>query len=580
MAGKLCRAMGLGVMLAASAACANDTPEIAPEFELKLQLESLPDVTVAIPSDRTDFSPVTSPLTILPPELPTVEALIPDNAVPSFKPPVETAITSPLPTPEKQVRLVIPVSVPLPVPAPPVITSAPVERPQPKIAIVPPPIPSATPGAIFDRAAIDTAFDSLWRIQSLPNAIMQGVKAFYDTPGQTALWVNDGALNARAHAILTLFDRGAEHGLDPARYAKLRQMIEAGNAETREIATSVIAALYARDARGGRINPQQVSRLITATPTLPETAEVLTGLRTAPNPAAMLEAYHPRHAGYHALRQHLAALRAAPELTASLPQEETPRKGRRPRAAPNPVADVIANMERWRWLPTDLGEDHVFVNIPSFSLTLQRNNAAVLATRVVVGKPQTPTPVFSDKMQFLVVNPYWNVPPSIALKEYLPLLQRNPYALQARGLEVISRGRVVDPATVDWSKVGRTVAIRQPPGERNALGNIKFMFPNQHAVYLHDTPSRGLFSRDYRAYSHGCVRVENPFRLAEAVLAGSYTEGRLRSMVGGAERQLPMANHLPVHLAYFTSFVDGTGTLSHHPDLYGHNARVRNLLGL
>lgn len=467
------------------------------------------------------------------------------------------------------------------VPAPPAIAIAP-----PPVPVVTPAIPAVPPAALVpptvlpDRAGLAAAFETVWRAQSLPNSVMQGVRAFYDAPDATALWTSGGNLTARGRSVVALVDRAAEHGLDLDRFAKLRGLVETGSPEIREIATSVLVALYARDARGGRINPQQVSRLITATPTLPDTEDVLAGLKAATDVAAALEAYQPRHAGYRALKAKLAQMRAAQDVTGMVAPEEDTGRRRKRREPPNPVADVIANMERWRWLPTDLGAEHVFVNIPAFALTLKRSGAPDLTARVVVGKPQTQTPVFSDKMQFLVVNPYWNVPPSIALKEYLPLLQKNPYALQARGLEVISRGRVVDPATVDWSTVGRSVAIRQPPGERNALGHIKFMFPNQHAVYLHDTPSRGLFGRDMRAYSHGCVRVENPFRLAEAVLGGSLSEGRLRSMVGGPERTINLDRPLPVHLAYFTTVVDATGELRNYPDLYGHNRRVRALLGL
>lgn len=568
-----------------------------------LVVEKLPEVDVAIPGSPTgDTTPRATPLTIEPPR--SREITVPD--APAVPPAVILAIPDnpPMPprlsgTPDPDIatgkvdvappRPVIAIAPEKVLPAAPELPAGRIDGPPPRpiIAIAPEPPKAKTPVAApvaatpLDRAALEAAFDTVWRSQPLPNPVMQGVKAYYEGAGTGSLWVGDGALNNRGRAVLATFDRGAEHGLDPARYGKLRQLIDTGEPAVREVATSVIAALYARDARGGRINPQQVSRLITATPTLPDTDDLLADLAKASDVGAALERYHPQHAGYQALRRELARLRTLPEETGMIaPEEPAPGRRRVKREAPNPVADVIANMERWRWLPAELGASHIFVNIPAYALTLKRAGAADLTTRVVVGKPQTQTPVFSDRMQFLVVNPYWNVPPSIALKEYLPLLQQNPYALQARGLEVISRGRVVDPATVNWSSIGRTVAIRQPPGERNALGHIKFMFPNQHAVYLHDTPSRGLFSREVRAYSHGCVRVENPFRLAEAVLGGTWSEGRLRSMVGGPERQIGLDAHLPVHLAYFTTVVDETGTVKSYADIYGHNRRVRTLLGL
>lgn len=539
----------------------------------------VPQGVVAVTPRAAEPAPLLPELPVEPPARPLILA-IPDT--PAMPPRL-----SGTPDPESPAGRIegIPKPPAVAIVPPVTVPKAPVVQPEPKVVIAPPPAPVVPGPAIttpdrFDRAGLAAAFETVWRAQGLPNAVMQGVRAYYDAPDAGTLWVSGGELTARGRGVLALIDRSAEHGLDLDRYARLRGLAETGSPDIREIATSVLAALYARDARGGRINPQQVSRLITATPTLPETEAVLAGLKAATDVAAALEAYQPRHAGYRALKNKLAQLRASPEVTGMVaPQEESGRRRSR-REPANPVADVIANMERWRWLPPDLGAEHVFVNIPAYALTLKRSGAPDLTTRVVVGKPQTQTPVFSDKMQFLVVNPYWNVPPSIALKEYLPLLQKNPYALQARGLEVISRGRVVDPATVDWSSAGRSVAIRQPPGERNALGHIKFMFPNQHAVYLHDTPSRSLFSRDARAYSHGCVRVENPFRLAEAVLGGSLSEGRLRSMVGGAERTIPLDRHLPVHLAYFTTTVDAAGELRSYADIYGHNRRVRALLGL
>ena len=563
--------------------------------QLGSALEVMPEIEVHVPSDRTDFSPVIRPVEIALPDLPEIEARIPEDATATFRPYIPQVVRQPAAPVQPAQPLVRPPVLPQPEDAFPGIamlpdrpkTPPPSYLPQPPAPVIasrpvvpdPVPAPAQTP-ATLDRALLDAAIDALGRMQGLPAPVLQGAKTFYESAGSVSLWLDNGFLSPRGRAILSLAERSEEHGLDPRRYRKLAEAAETASAETREAAVSLMAALYARDARGGRINPQQVSRLITATPSLPDTAAVLSELKATSSPATALEAWHPRHAGYLALKAQLAAYRNS-DLTSSLSPAPVGNISAPARSARlDPTADLIANMERWRWLPTELGTDHVFVNIPSYSLTLQRGGAVEVATRVVVGKPQTQTPIFSDKIQFLVVNPYWNVPPSIALKEYLPQLQRNPYALQAKGLEVVSRGRIVDPATVDWANVGRNVAIRQPPGERNALGHIKFMFPNQHAVYLHDTPSRGLFARETRAYSHGCVRVQDPFRLAEAVLGGEWTSGRLKAMVGGGERQIRMSQDLPVHLAYFTTFVDGAGVLHHHADIYGHNRRVKALLGL
>lgn len=246
------------------------------------------------------------------------------------------------------------------------------------------------------------------------------------------------------------------------------------------------------------------------------------------------------------------------------------------------ISDVIANMERWRWLPRDLGAFHVFVNIPEFKARLVRDGREVYETRVVVGKPANQTPVFSDEMDHLIVNPYWNVPYSIASQELLPSIQANPSGyLGSRNYEVLAGGRVVNPSSIDWSGVNlRSVRIRQRPGAGNALGRIKFMFPNQHSVYLHDTPSKSLFNRSARAFSHGCVRVEDPFDFADALLQldPQWDAAALKKMVGGSEKRVNLKRHIPVHLTYFTAHVDEAGRLQRRPDIYGHNARLTKAL--
>jgi murein L,D-transpeptidase YcbB/YkuD len=185
-------------------------------------------------------------------------------------------------------------------------------------------------------------------------------------------------------------------------------------------------------------------------------------------------------------------------------------------------------------------------------------------------------------MEYLVVNPYWHVPESIRMKEMLPEIQADPSGyFQRHGYEAVWNGQVIDPATVVWDEVAiKYVAIRQPPSEANALGRIKFMFPNKHAVYLHDTPSRKLFNRDYRAYSHGCVRVDEPLAFAEAILEGEpdITVDRLESLFGGQEQQLNLTQHIPVHIGYFNAWVDENGVLQLRDDLYGHTDRVKKAL--
>ena len=237
-------------------------------------------------------------------------------------------------------------------------------------------------------------------------------------------------------------------------------------------------------------------------------------------------------------------------------------------ARPDLEGDLVANMERWRWLPPDLGARHIIVNMPEFRLRLVDRGGQFTQTPVIAGKSETPTPIFSDAMETVIVNPSWFVPPSILREEFLPALAQDPLYAARRGF---------------GSSRGATDLDPQPPGERNALGHIKFMFPNQHAVYLHDTPQRNLFTAERRAFSHGCVRLDQPFRFAEIILNRESDEGwseqKLRSMIGRGERTIKLKKVIPIHITYFTTFVDESGRLISRDDIYGYNRRVRAALG-
>jgi murein L,D-transpeptidase YcbB/YkuD len=240
------------------------------------------------------------------------------------------------------------------------------------------------------------------------------------------------------------------------------------------------------------------------------------------------------------------------------------------RSSADPVDTVVANMERWRWYPRDLGNPHVIVNIPDYSLTLYNNDKVFWHTRIVVGKPGHETPLISAEMKFITVNPTWNVPPSIIEKEYLPALEQDPNALDRIGLKL----------TQD---ADGTVHIQQPPGAGNALGRIRFNFPNKFLVYQHDTPDKQLFAKEERAYSHGCMRVQNPLTYGEKLLSlvlpnEHYTEAKLEKMYGGSEININFPKNIGVHLTYQTAFVDEAGKLQLRKDVYGHDARMISIL--
>lgn len=245
--------------------------------------------------------------------------------------------------------------------------------------------------------------------------------------------------------------------------------------------------------------------------------------------------------------------------------------------------DIIANMERWRWEPEYYGDFYVWVNLPEFQLVIMDGERKHYTTRVVIGTPKNQTPVFNDEIEHIVVNPYWNVPPSILGNEIGPKLAANPGYLAGQNMELLYGGKVVNAASVDWTTTPiRNFSVRQRPGPGNALGQIKFLFPNQHDVYLHDTPSKSLFQRSFRAYSHGCVRVQNPMEFAEALVVNEpgITRASLEEQFGPKERWNNLPNHIPVHLTYFTLRVDQDGTIRSFGDVYGANKRLISLLGL
>jgi murein L,D-transpeptidase YcbB/YkuD len=218
-------------------------------------------------------------------------------------------------------------------------------------------------------------------------------------------------------------------------------------------------------------------------------------------------------------------------------------------------------------VPPELGENYIFVNLPEFTLKLIRKGEVAHVTRTVVGKPDTPTPLFSAAINSLIVNPSWHVPQSIIRNEFLPKLAEDPAFAEKSGYEITQDGDMT--------------YIRQPPGERNALGFVKFNLPNEHAVYLHDTPMRKLFANTDRAYSHGCVRVENPFSLAAMVLNNpKYAEDALKSFIGRDERVIKLEEPLPVHLAYFTVITGEDGQLKRLGDIYGYDNLVLTALKL
>lgn len=242
------------------------------------------------------------------------------------------------------------------------------------------------------------------------------------------------------------------------------------------------------------------------------------------------------------------------------------------------INQIVLNMERWRWLPQELGQNHVLVNIANFELDVFENGNVMLGMRVIVGKPYQRTPVFSDNITYIVFNPYWNVPPNIADKEVLPALQKNPKYLAEQNMQVLQGWgadmKALNPDSIDWKSVAATNSsywFRQLPGPGNSLGQIKFMFPNQFNVYLHDTPSRGLFAKSSRSFSHGCIRIEKPVDLAAYLLSDNpkWTRDDIAAaMKTNLEQTVRLPKPMPIHILYWTTWASADGEVNFRDDLY------------
>jgi murein L,D-transpeptidase YcbB/YkuD len=470
------------------------------------------------------------------------------------------------------------------------------------------------------------------------------VEKFYSAREYAPLWTQAGQLTAGAKGVMARLKDAAAEGLNPTDYplpdfAAATSPDQLADAELK-LTDSMLD--YARQAQSGRMHWSQVSADILYPEHPTDTAEVLATVSTAKDASAALDGYNPPHKLYKELKAKLAELRGqgdgpvvqiadgpalafkagtkkqpgvavedprVPQLRAKLGitenaddtrydakvaeavrkfQESAELKptgvldDRTVKAINSPKRDkqidtVIVNMERWRWLPRQLGaanigNAYVILNIPDYTLKVMQNGAQVWTTRVVTGKPgQHATPLLTETMKFITVNPTWNVPPSIIYNEYLPALQQDPTVLQRMGLK-LERAR-------DGS-----IHISQPPGEANALGRIRFNFPNKFLVYQHDTPDKNLFAKDERAFSHGCMRVQYPDQYAAALLnitmpeQQRYSAEKIRSMYGQSEIDLKFPTPIPVNITYQTAFVDDAGKLQIRKDVYGRDATMLSLL--
>ena len=409
-----------------------------------------------------------------------------------------------------------------------------------------------------------------------------------------------------------------------------------------ELVLTVAAVKYARDAHVGRFDPSRISEMIDVMSTPPNPAAVLNGLASATDPAGFLVSFNPRHPEFEQLRQKYLALRGNQPGTGPVRIPDGPRLRRGDTSADIPlirqrlqvslaagsdpqfyddalaaaikefqtnggyrndgvitsstrralngqlqaapakgtqIEKILANMERWRWVPEDLGNVYIQNNLPEFVTRVVKNGQVIHTTRVVVGKPEFASPIFSKKMTYAEFNPFWRVPDSIKVNDLLPsILSRGNGVIAGRGLKLSQNGKEVNASSINFASTSiRNYDVFQPPGPGNALGKVKFMFPNRFSVYMHDTPSKDLFASSSRAFSHGCVRVQNPEKFAEVILAeaNGWSPEKVQAEFAQSEnKQVQFDRPIPVHMTYFTVRVGADGQLQFFDDVYGNDRRT------
>jgi L,D-transpeptidase YcbB len=469
------------------------------------------------------------------------------------------------------------------------------------------------------------------------------VEKFYTARDFAPLWTQSGSLTASGKGVIARLKDAASDGLNASDYPVPDFAAATTPDALAEAELKLTASMldYARQAQSGRMHWSQVSGDIQYPEHPTDPTEVLSNVTAAKDASAALDSYNPPHKLYRELKAKLAELRGqgdgpviqiadgpvlkfmpasskrpavemedprVPQLRAKLgitedaddthydaKVAEAVRKfqsgaelkatgvldDKTVKAINSPKRDrqidiVLVNMERWRWLPRELGAPaignaYVILNIPDYTLKVMQNGGQVWTTKVVTGQPGIhATPLLTETMKFITVNPTWNVPPSIIYNEYLPALQQDPTVLERMGLKL------------DRARDG-SIHISQPPGERNALGRIRFNFPNKFLVYQHDTPDKNLFAREERPFSHGCMRVQNPDQYASILLNitepnAHYTPDKIRSMYGQSEIDLKFPTPIPVNITYQTAFVDDAGKLEFRKDVYGRDANMLALL--
>jgi murein L,D-transpeptidase YcbB/YkuD len=383
------------------------------------------------------------------------------------------------------------------------------------------------------RSALQSPRHPFVGVDKRARRVWDDTRQFYERRDDAPVWSDGRKANGRAEELARTTRAGVQDGLDPADYDV--SPIDPTHIGESDVRLTYALFRYARDLSTGTLEPEAVDSHWHRAP------------REIDFQAAVDEALQNGiEKGIGKLAPHSPQYLGLKHQFASCPDADCRRV-------------VSVNMDRWRWLPDDLGPRYLIVNIPAFRLDAIEHGRSVLEMKVVTGKKDNPTPVLADEMTSVVFSPYWNIPQDIVEKEILPKADKDPDYLERNNIEYDESGQ----------------HYRQRPGKGNSLGGVKFLFPNHFNVYLHDTPSAHLFDRVERDFSHGCVRVEQPLALAKYVLRDKpeWTEERIReAMTSGVEKSVPLTEPLPIYLVYFTAWDEG-GRLRTVADVYGHDRR-------
>lgn len=394
---------------------------------------------------------------------------------------------------------------------------------------------------------------------------------FYEERENSPLWVTESGWTTSAEAVIDEFKKAGDWGLDASDFAiptlataedEALDLSDGAIADA-EVTLALTILKYARYARGGRIVDPTIllNSNLDRKPQLRDPEVVIRDITTTDEPDAYLRALHPSHPQFEKLRQAYLATQ-----NRSLAKK------------------LQANMEAWRWMPDDLGELHILANVPEFMVHLVKNGERIHSERVVVGEVGKQTTIFTRNLKTIVFKPMWRVPESIKVRELWPDLRRGGRMFREHGLELETKdGQPLDYRTIDWSQADiRDYDVVQPPGPKNVMGVVKFTFPSQHTIFMHDTIDKWMFRRTRRTLSHGCLRLRNPMRLVELVLSEDkgWDAARVNQVFqeGPRNNEIVIDSKIPVHLVYFTAWIDDAGKVHRYADVYGHEKRITQAL--